>query len=152
MKLHRFKLPASGALAAGMLLMVALAGCTKQDQEKVGATVKDAYEDSKAAMTKAWEKVKDYSFDKRDEFTANAKALAAQMEVQLSEARANFSEAKASASRKAAMEELKNAEADYKEKLKALGNATADTWESAKQNVILAWRRLQAAYYKARAE
>jgi hypothetical protein len=50
------------------------------------------------------------------------------------------------------MEELKNAEADYKEKLKALGNATADTWESAKQNVILAWRRLQAAYYKARAE
>ena len=140
------------ALAAGMLLMVALAGCTKQDQEKVGATVKDAYEDSKAAMTKAWEKVKDYSFDKRDEFTANAKALAAQMEVQLSEARANFSEAKASASRKAAMEELKNAEADYKEKLKALGNATADTWESAKQNVILAWRRLQAAYYKARAD
>ena len=140
------------ALAAGMLLMVAWAGCTKQDQEKVGATVKDAYEDSKAAMTKAWEKVKDYSFDKRDEFTANAKALAAQMEVQLSEARANFSEAKASASRKAAMEELKNAEADYKEKLKALGNATADTWESAKQNVILAWRRLQAAYYKARAE
>ena len=135
-----------------IMLMVALAGCTKQDQEKIGAAAKDAYEDSKAAVTKAWEKVKDYSFDKRDEFTANAKALAAQMEVQLSEARANFSEAKASASRKAAMEELKNAEADYREKLKALGNATADTWESAKQNVILAWRRLQAAYYKARAE
>jgi hypothetical protein len=50
------------------------------------------------------------------------------------------------------MEELKNAEADYKEKLKALGNATADTWDVAKKNVMLAWDRLQAAYYKARAD
>lgn len=114
--------------------------------------MKETYEDSKAAMSRAWERVKDYRFDRRDEFAAKAKALAAQMDVQLREARANFSEARASASRKAAMEELKNSEADYREKVNALSTATADTWDSAKQNVILAWDRLQAAYYKARTD
>ena len=50
------------------------------------------------------------------------------------------------------MDELKNADANYKEKLAALGNASADTWDSAKQNVIAAWDRLQASYAKARAD
>lgn len=140
------------ALATGVLALTVFSGCTKQDQQKVGATIKESYEDSKAAMSKAWDGVKDYSFDKRDDFSASAKALSAKMDVQLSEVRANFSDAKASASRKAAMEELKNAEADYKEKLRALATASADTWDSAKNNLMLAWDRLQAAYYKARAE
>lgn len=59
---------------------------------------------------------------------------------------------KASASRRAAMAEIKDSEAAYKEKLEALGTATADTWDSAKQNVISAWAQLQASYYKARAD
>jgi hypothetical protein len=50
------------------------------------------------------------------------------------------------------MEELKNSQADYKQKLDALGNASAATWDSAKNNTIAAWNRLEAAYYKARAE
>ena len=50
------------------------------------------------------------------------------------------------------MAELKNSEADYKEKLAALGTASADTWDSAKQNVILAWDRLEVSYRKARAD
>jgi hypothetical protein len=141
----------ASVIATGILMLFALSACSKQDQEKVGATIKESYEDSKLAMSNAWDRVKDYTFDKRDDFTANAKALSSKMEVQLSEVRANFSEAKASVSRKAAMEELKNAEADYKDKLRALATASADTWEAAKANLILAWDRLQAAYYKARA-
>jgi hypothetical protein len=49
------------------------------------------------------------------------------------------------------MDELKNSEADYKAKLEALGTATGDTWAAAKNNVVLAWDRLQASYHKARA-
>jgi len=139
------------AITTGVILLAHLSACTKQEQDKVGATIKESYEDSKVAMSKAWDRVKDYSFEKRDDFTANAKAASAKMDVHLSEVRANFSEAKASISRKAAMEELKNAEADYKDKLRALASASADTWEAAKANLILAWDRLQAAYYKARA-
>ena len=78
--------------------------------------------------------MKDYSFDKRDDFSANAKALAAKMDVHISEVRANYSEAKASASRKSAMEELKNSEADYKESPRP-GTATAHG--TARKNVLL---------------
>jgi hypothetical protein len=138
--------------AVGVLAAGAFTGCTKEEQDKVGATVKSAYEDSKVAVAKAWDNVKDYTFEKRDEFSARTNAITADMDVQISEVRANFADAIASASRKAAMEELKNAEADYKDKLTAVANATADTWESAKNNLILAWDRLQAAYYRARAE
>lgn len=135
-----------------LIAAVAVVGCSKQDRADANATAQDAYNDSKAAMANAWDNVKSYSFDKRNDFEANAKALSSKMEAQLSEVRANYSEAKASASRKAAMEELKNSEADYKEKVAALGHATAATWDSAKQNVIAAWDRTQAAYQKARAE
>lgn len=141
----------SVTLAAALLAGVG-AGCTQKDRADAGAKAKEVYADSKAALSKAWDNVKAYSFEKRHEFAANGKALAAKMEAQASELRANYSDAKASSSRKAAMAELKNSEADYKQKLDALGSATADTWESAKQNAIAAWDRLEAAYYKARSD
>ena len=136
----------AAALAAGV------AGCSKHDRAEANATAKEAYSDTKAAISKGWDNVKSYSFDRRVEFNSTAEAMSAQLEAQLSELRADYSEAKASASRKAAMAELKSSEADYKEKLHALSNATAATWDSAKQNVISAWDRVQAAYLKARAD
>ena len=142
----------STAIVVATVLTAGIVGCSKEDRADVSATAQEAYSDTKNAMSNAWDNVKSFSFDRRDEFTANAKALSARMEAQLSELRADYSEAKASASRKAAMTELKNSEADYKEKLDALGDATAATWDSAKQNVIAAWDRLQAAYRKALAD
>jgi hypothetical protein len=142
----------STVLIAAVALTAGMAGCSKQDRAEAGATAKEAYSDTKAAMSNAWDEVKSFSFDRRDEFTTNAKALTAKMDAQMSQLKADYSEAKASASRKAAMSELKSAEADYKEKLSALGNATASTWDSAKQNVIAAWDRMQAAYQEARAD
>ncbi len=147
MKKFSLQLIATTALAA-----LAFAGCSKQDRADASAKAKDAYQDSKAAVADAWGDVKSFTFDKRDDFSKSAKALQARMDAQVSELHANYSEAKASASRKAAMDELKNADANYKEKLAALGNASADTWDSAKQNVIAAWDRLQASYAKARAD
>ena len=148
----RFYRTTAVAFAASALALAAFPACSKQEQKEARSAVKDTYEDSKEAMAKAWHSVKDHTFDKRDAFNANAKSLSAKMDVHISEVRANYSEAKASASRKAAMAELKNSEADYKEKSAALGNATAATWDSGKKNVLLSWDRLQAAYYKARAD
>jgi hypothetical protein len=149
-KLHSARTMPVALLAIG-LSALAFAGCSKHDRNEAGDKVKEAYDDSKAAVANAWDNVKSYSFDKKNDFTANAKAVSSKMDSQVSELRANYSEANASASRKAAMAELKDSEADYKAKLDALGNATADTWDSAKQNVIASWDKLQASYYKARA-
>jgi hypothetical protein len=139
------------ALSAGLAL-VTFSGCSKQNRADVSATAKDAYADSKAAMANAWDSVKAHTFEKRNDFAMNAKALGSKMDAQMSDLRANYSETKASASRRKAMDELKSSEADYKAKVAALGNATAATWDSGKQNVIASWDHLQAAYYKARAD
>lgn len=158
MKNHRFTL-ISIALGSAAIF---LTGCNKHDRADASATVKEAARDTKAAVSEAardtkdavadaWGDVKSYTYEKRADFSAKTKSLSAQWDVQVSELRANYSEAQATASRRAAMDELKNSEADYKEKLAALGNATADTWEAAKNNVVLAWDRLQASYRKARA-
>jgi len=139
------------ALSAG-LSTLGLTGCNKSDRADVSAKAGEMVADTKDAMSRGWDNVKTFTFEKRDDFRANGKAMSSKWDAQMSELRANYSEAKASASRKAAMEELKNSEADYQAKLAALGTATADTWDSAKQNVISSWDKLQAAYDKARAE
>lgn len=142
----------TATLLTASLVSVGLVGCSKENRSDTGAAMKEAYGDTKNAMANGWDNVKSFTFDQRNDFTASAKAMSASMEAQLSQVRANYSEAKASASRKAAMAELKSSEADYKDKVDALGNATAATWDSAKQNVIASWDRLQASYQKALAD
>ena len=138
-------------LAAG-LTTFGFTGCTKSDRVDARAKAGEVIADTKDALSQGWDHVKSFTFERRDDFRANAKALTAKMDARMSELHANYSEAKASASRKAAMAEIKDSDVAYKEKLEALGTATADTWDSAKQNVISAWDRLQASYYKARAD
>ena len=139
------------ALTAGFSSF-GVTGCNKSDRADVSAKTSEMIDDTKEAFDHGWDKVKSFSFEKRDDFQANAKAMTSKMDARISELHANYSEAKASASRKAAMAEFKDSEADYKEKVDALGKATADTWDSAKQKVIAAWDRLQASYNKARAD
>jgi hypothetical protein len=137
---------------AACLAALAFVGCSKQDTDQATDKAKAAYQDTKDAAVDAWNDVKSYTFEKHDDFTAEAKARMAKIEAQESDLRANYSDGQATASRKAAMEELKNSDADYKVKVDALATATADTWDSAKQNVVSSWDHLKAAYDKARAD
>lgn len=133
-------------------LALALAGCSREERADASASAKQAFADTKAALGDAWQDVKAFTFEKKEQFAATARAMTSKMDAQAAELRANYAEDRASASRKAAMEEFKNSEADYKSKVDALGRASADTWDAAKQNVIAAWERLEASYRKARAE
>ena len=144
-------LPSLFLLTAGAAAL-AFTGCNKSERAEATAKVKEVAHDTKAAVVDAWGEVKGFTFEKRADFSARAKSLSAEFDVKVSQLRTSYSEAKATASRRAAMDELKNAEADYKAKLDALGTASADTWTEAKDNVVLAWDRLQASYYKARAD
>jgi hypothetical protein len=139
------------ALAAGVSAF-GLTGCNKSERAEASDKAGEVAADTKDAMSKGWDNVRSFSFEKRDGFRANGKAISSKWDAKMSELHASYSEAKASASREAAMAELKDSEAAYKEKLEALGTATADTWDSAKQNVISSWDQLQASYYKARAD
>ena len=140
------------AVITAGLATFGITGCNKSDRADVSAKTGEMMADTKEAIGHGWDNVKSFTFEKRDDFRANAKAMTSKMDAQMSELRANYSEAKASASRQAAMAEIKDSEAAYKGKIEALGTATANTWDSAKQNVISAWDHLQASYYKARAD
>lgn len=137
-------------LALG-LVGLALTGCSERKRDELSEKTKDAYQDTKTALADGWSDLKAYTFEKRSDFTLKLKAQQADLEAGISKLRAEYSEATASASRKAAMNELKDSEANYKEKLAAVGNATADTWTAARDDVAAAWDRLQASYAKARA-
>lgn len=141
---------------------LALTGCSERKRDDLTEKTKDAYQDTKAAVkeiaqdtktavVQGWGDLKAYTFEKRSDFTLHLKAQQADLEAGISKLRAEYSEANASASRKAAMNELKDSEANYKAKLAALGNATADTWTAARDDVAAAWDSLQASYAKARA-
>ncbi len=140
------------ALLAATVSTLAFTACSKSERTEIADKTKDAYHDTKAAVVRGWNEVKAYSFEKRSDFELALKAQQADLEAGVSKLRSEYSEAKASASRKAAMEELKSSEADYKAKLSALGSATSATWDAARDDVVAAWDRLQASYAKARAD
>lgn len=110
---------------------------------------KELYEKSRTAIAERWAKVKAYTYEKREEFASASKQTEAEMEAQASKLRAELAKEKASESRKAALEELKNAEADYKHKAAALGSATAATWDSAKSSLLASWDKWEVSYRKA---
>ncbi len=145
------KLLSSLALLAAGAAALAFTACNKNDRDEVAAKTNDAYKDTKDAVARGWDNVKSYTFDKRSDFEKQAKAQEKDFEAGYSKMKSEYSEAQASASRKAAWAELKDSEANYKEKLDALGHATAATWDSTRDDVAAAWDRLQASYAKARA-
>jgi hypothetical protein len=140
----------STLLAAG-LAALAFTACSKESRDDIADKSKEAYADSKAAVAQGWDDVKSYTYDKRSDFALSVKAQQADFEAGVSKLRSEYSEAQASASRKAAMAELKDDEANFKTKASALGNATAATWDAARDDVVHAWDKLQASYAKARA-
>ncbi|HYC72044.1 MAG TPA: hypothetical protein VEB66_12600 [Opitutaceae bacterium] len=153
------KTPLLTLLIAGALVT----GCTREDRADAKDQTRDAmsdarnasanaYNQAKATSSEAWKDFKDATYEAKSDFDRHARAMQREFESQMSKLKAEYSEAQATASRKAAMDELKNADANYRQKLDALGNATADTWHAARDDVVHAWDRLQAAYAKARAD
>ncbi|MBP6507458.1 MAG: hypothetical protein KA257_07820 [Opitutaceae bacterium] len=134
------------------LSALALAGCSKSDRTEIKSDLKDTYRDAKVAAANAWSDLKDFSFEQRADFSNRAAAMTAKLDAEISDLKSDAADAKASASRSAAMDELRNARADLNTKLTALSHATADTWSSAKAEVIAAWEQVEAAYKKAKAD
>lgn len=158
MKPHLNTLGSFVALVLALSVLVT-AGCKENKKEEIKEVAdkavqatQNAVDKAQVAMSNAWSDLKGFTIEKKADFTAGAKAMSSKLDAQVSELRANYAEAKASARRKEAMEELKNSRAHYEEKLAALGRATADTWEAAKLDVIAAWNKVEASFHKAKAE
>ncbi len=127
-------------------ISLAVLGCSKSTSENVGEKAASAYQTSKEAVVNTWNDAKDYTFEKSSDFKDRAEAMSSNADAKISKLKSEYAEKKASASRSAAMQELKSAQASLSEKIAALGSATAATWDSAKADVIAAGKRVEAAY------
>ncbi len=141
-------------LTSGLMLAaaLALAACSDRDRSNVRTDTANTVDRAQSSMSAAWNDVKGYTYEKKDDFVANTRAMTSKMDAEISELQAKYAGAKADASRSAAMDELKSARSNFNDKMSALGRATADTWNQAKQESIAAWDRVEAAYRKARAD
>lgn len=127
-------------------LSIGLIGCSKSTREEAGDKAAAAYQTSKEAVVNTWNDAKDFTFEKSSDFKDRAEAMSSEADAKIAKLKAEYAEKKASASRSAAMDKITSARADLSAKIAALGDATAETWESAKADVIAAGKRLEAAY------
>ncbi|HVZ66582.1 MAG TPA: hypothetical protein VG936_18600 [Lacunisphaera sp.] len=142
-------------LTIGLTLAAVLTfanACSRQDRDAAATQAKDGLDKSIAALDNTWNKVKGYTYEKRDQFMSEWKSANAQAEAKIHDLEASYADAQASASHRQAMEELKRDDADYQAALKSLGSASANEWDAAKEKTIAAWHKLQAAYDRARAD
>jgi hypothetical protein len=125
---------------------------TRDAMDRAADNTRDAMNRAGNAIENGWNDFKDASFDRRNEFTQHAQSMKSRTEAQIAEIRSEASEANASASRKAAWEQVKSDQATFDQKMNALGRASKDTWNSAKNEAIEAWEKLEASIRKARAD
>lgn len=121
--------------------MLILSGCAGERQ--AGVTERTGDPQSPAALTDA---LTSYDFERRSEFTSQFTAMHSEFTAQLREYEAKNPPANATEDTKASMAEVKSAEMDFKSKLDALATADAGSWNTARNNVVSSWERLQAAF------
>ena len=101
-----------------------------------------------AAVADSWDSIKDYTYEKRVEFTASFDRMTAKMDDQTRDMKAKAATLSDTATkdRDQAMLDFTKARADFKSSLADLGNATADTWADSKEKVGQAWQKRDAAF------
>lgn len=133
-------------------------GCAKKDSVKTvvadtKAAAKELASDVKDVAVDSWDAVKDYTFEKRADFSASLDRMAAKHDAEVAEANAKVKGLPddAAKARDSANKEFASARASLKVAISELGSATADTWDAAKAKAVEAWHRTQAAYAKLKA-
>jgi hypothetical protein len=133
-------------------------GCSKSETAKaqevaqdVKTTAKDVAAEVKTVAVDTWDSIKDFTFDRRSDFSAGVGRMADGLDAKIADLRATVSTLPDTAAKdkNAAIKEYDEARADLKVRLADLGNATADGWTDAKAKVAASWAKVQAAYTKA---
>ncbi|HVU17573.1 MAG TPA: hypothetical protein VHD32_11645 [Candidatus Didemnitutus sp.] len=131
-------------------VLLAVSACTRHENQDVRDRVKSAYEDAKTAVADTWRDVKSYTYEKRRDFSSQARDLGSKMDSQVDDLKRRWDDSKANDRKKAALDELKRCQADFRARVNDLEHATSDTWDSAKRAAVDSWDHLKTAYQKAR--
>jgi outer membrane murein-binding lipoprotein Lpp len=143
------------ALSPAIMLLASCTKTNKVDQavQSTKAAVKELAADVKAAVSDSWDSIKDYTYEKREDFAASLDRMADKRDAEIKEMNAKLTGLPDAAAkeRDRAVKEYNEARAYLKSKLAELRTGTADTWADAKEKATEAWKRTQAAYEKVKA-
>ena len=118
---------------------------------QVAATTAAA--DAGNALAGSWDAIKDYTYEKRADFSAGVSRMAVSLDEQvraLKAKRATLSEASVK-DWDFAMKELEDARSDLRSKMSELSKASSETWTQAKDRAAEAWKRAQDAAARVKA-
>ena len=142
-------------IAALSPAVILLSSCAKNDgvqqaAQSTKAAARELAADVKAAVSDSWDNIKDYTYEKRDDFAASLDRMAGKLDANIQEMNAKLTGLPDAAAREQdrAVKEFNAARAQLKSRLADLRSGTADTWVDAKGKVVQAWQRMQAAYDK----
>ena len=135
-----------------------LPGCSKPAgtqpaAQNTMAAAKDLAADVKGAAVDSWDRIKDYTYEKREDFAATLDRMAEKTDADIRAMNAKFTGLPDAAAKERdhAIKEAKEARATLASQLVFLRTSTAETWASAKVQADQAWRHLQDAYNKLKA-
>jgi len=129
------KTPLSIRLALAALIPAAMlfaGGCSKADKDNASAVGQDV----KTTAVDSWDSIKDYTFEKRVEFSDYMSKMGDNIDQKASDLKAKGK----------TLPDYDDAKADLKKSLNDLNNATADTWADAKAKSEKAWDRVKLDY------
>ena len=145
-------------LAALSPAFILLTACGKSDPvqpaaQNTTATAKELVADVKTTASDSWDSIKDYTYEKREDFSASLDRLAAKRDAEIQELNSKVTglpDATAK-QRDRAVKEFNEARSYLKSQLTDLRTGTADTWADAKEKAAQAWQKVQTAYDKVKA-
>jgi hypothetical protein len=125
-------------------------GCSKNEtsarqiEPSANANGADVAVNVNAPVSDSWDGVKDYTYEKRGEFTAAFDRMTAKMADKTREIKAKGGSLSddGAKDRDHAMNDLAEARSELTSRLTDLNNATADTWADAKGKVGQAWQKV----------
>jgi len=129
------------------------AGCSKADRGRSTASRAADPRNNldggpRRDVSDSWDNIKDFAFERRDDFAATLDRLAARREADLQRTNAEFAGLPdgLNTDRDRAVRRYKDARTSLQASLAHLRTSTADTWVDAKRQTAASWAQLLSAY------
>jgi hypothetical protein len=134
-----------------LLSLTTLAFAARAAADTTGqVTAPAGSEQDSQTLTATSARLKSFTFEQRADFSVLVKSLGAKSDAAVTGLNANYNEMQASRARRAAMEAVRTAQADFKDKIAALDTVAVETWENTKSNIVTSWENLKGAMQRAR--
>ena len=132
-------------ILVGMACLLPSSGIAAPD-ETVAARTDGDYARAGEIVARVSTDLRNCEFERRDEFIAHYRSKHDKLSANIEQLRVRHSAALASPQLNAAMDKLSADVATFEQKLSEAEDATAETWNAARDSVAASWDELQTSY------